>query len=78
MMTLEPTIEGDVWKQNARWIKYIQVVEGDFTRFSKPYIPLLHIQALMQARNCLKKGVILLDEEAADYDSVVSKLFDHL
>ncbi|KAK6046942.1 band 3 cytoplasmic domain protein [Cooperia oncophora] len=68
MMTLENNI-GDgksLWKQSARWIKYEQDVEGAFTRFSKPYITLLH----MQRRNCLKKGVVLLDVVETGFDDI--------
>ncbi|VDM76332.1 unnamed protein product [Strongylus vulgaris] len=72
LMTLEDSEDGEVWKQTTRWIRYEQIVEGGFTRFSKPHISLLHMQAMMQARNCFKKGVVLLDEEATDYESIVS------
>ncbi|EYB97973.1 hypothetical protein Y032_0135g1923 [Ancylostoma ceylanicum] len=71
MLMYESEDDG-IWKQNARWIKYEQIVEGSFTRFSKPHISLLHMHGLLQARNCLKKGVILLDEEALGYDNIVN------
>ncbi|VDL74182.1 unnamed protein product [Nippostrongylus brasiliensis] len=73
VMTLENNGEGhNVWKQSGRWIKYEQIVEGDFTRFSKPHITLLQIQALMQAKNCLKKGVVLLDLDDSGFDKISS------
>ncbi|KAL3989974.1 anion exchange family protein [Acanthocheilonema viteae] len=68
------------WKQVARWIKYEQTIEGDGTRFSKPHITLLSIIGLIQLKNCLRKGVIMLDVEAhsfnevADVKSVMKKL----
>ncbi|CAJ0602477.1 unnamed protein product [Cylicocyclus nassatus] len=71
MMTLEESEDGEIWKQSTRWIKYEQMVEGGFTRFSKPHISLLHMQAMMQARNCFKKGVVLLDDESTGYDCIV-------
>lgn len=47
-----------------RWIKYEQSVEGDGTRFSKPHITLLSVLGLIQLKNCLRKGIILLDVKA--------------
>ncbi|KAE9421496.1 hypothetical protein Angca_004803, partial [Angiostrongylus cantonensis] len=70
MMSLEFEESGYMWRQRARWIKYEQAVEGDFTRFSKPHIALLQVQALMQAKNCLKKGLVLLDVEASGFESI--------
>ncbi|WKY03915.1 hypothetical protein Q1695_005133 [Nippostrongylus brasiliensis] len=73
VMTLENNGEGhNVWKQSGRWIKYEQIVEGDFTRFSKPHITLLQIQALMQTKNCLKKGVVLLDVDDSGFDKIAN------
>ncbi|VDM56955.1 unnamed protein product [Angiostrongylus costaricensis] len=70
MMSLEFEESGYMWRQRARWIKYEQAVEGDFTRFSKPHIALLQVQALMQAKNCLKKGLVLLDVESSGFESI--------
>ncbi|MCP9262997.1 Anion exchange protein [Dirofilaria immitis] len=58
------------WKQVARWIKYEQTIEGDDTRFSKPHITLLSIIGLIQLKNCLRKGVILLDIEAYSFNEI--------
>ncbi|PIO67433.1 band 3 cytoplasmic domain protein [Teladorsagia circumcincta] len=73
MMTLDHDHGGDgksMWKQSGRWIKYEQDVEGAFTRFSKPYITLLHMQGMMQAKNCLKKGVVLLDVLETGFEDI--------
>uniref|UniRef100_A0A1I7W201 Anion exchange protein n=1 Tax=Loa loa TaxID=7209 RepID=A0A1I7W201_LOALO len=62
------------------WIKYEQTIEGDGTRFSKPHITLLSVIGLIQLKNCLRKGVIMLDVEAhsfkeiADVKTVIKKL----
>ncbi|VDM12240.1 unnamed protein product, partial [Wuchereria bancrofti] len=58
------------WKQVARWIKYEQTIEGDGTRFSKPHITLLSIIGLIQLKNCLRKGVIMLDIEAHSFNEI--------
>lgn len=36
-----------------RWIKYEQIVEGDFTRFSKPHITLLQMQVRLEHQGAL-------------------------
>ncbi|KAM3728456.1 Electrogenic sodium bicarbonate cotransporter [Dirofilaria immitis] len=61
------------WKQVARWIKYEQTIEGDDTRFSKPHITLLSIIGLIQLKNCLRKGVILLDIEAYSFNEIAER-----
>ncbi|CAJ0565860.1 unnamed protein product, partial [Mesorhabditis spiculigera] len=61
------------WHEASRWIKYEQVVEGGGTRFSKPHITLLSFQGLLQARNCLRRGVVVLDSTRDSLSSV----FEH-
>ncbi|CAJ0562233.1 unnamed protein product, partial [Mesorhabditis spiculigera] len=58
------------WHEASRWIKYEQVVEGGGTRFSKPHITLLSFQGLLQARNCLRRGVVVLDSTRESLSSV--------
>lgn len=53
-----------------RWIKYEQTIEGDGTRFSKPRITLLSVIGLIQLKNCLRKGVVMLDVEANSFNEV--------
>uniref|UniRef100_A0A183EC09 Photolyase/cryptochrome alpha/beta domain-containing protein n=1 Tax=Gongylonema pulchrum TaxID=637853 RepID=A0A183EC09_9BILA len=75
---------GRHWKQVARyrcftcllfsWIKYEQSVEGDGTRFSKPHVTLLSVLGLIQLKNCLRKGIILLDVEAQSCTEIAEKL----
>lgn len=56
-----------------RWIKYEETVEGSKERWSKPHIPLLTLQSLLQLRNCLKRGVMLLDLEVRTFPQLVGK-----
>ncbi|VDK65269.1 unnamed protein product [Onchocerca ochengi] len=71
MLELEKDDKGKrQWKQVARWIKYEQTIEGDGTRFSKPHITLLSVIGLIQLKNCLRKGVILLDAEAYSFNEI--------
>ncbi|GMT05118.1 hypothetical protein PENTCL1PPCAC_27292, partial [Pristionchus entomophagus] len=77
MMALDRDEEGRwYWQQTARWIKYEQVVEGDMTRFSKPHITLLTIQGLLQVRNCLRRGIILLDLEKDGFANIADAIID--
>uniref|UniRef100_A0A7E4VER9 Anion exchange protein n=1 Tax=Panagrellus redivivus TaxID=6233 RepID=A0A7E4VER9_PANRE len=63
-----------VWEQLSRWIKYEQKVEGDGTRFSKPHITLLNIQSLIQLKNCIRKGTVLLDEKVSTFVQLVERV----
>ncbi|KAE9551138.1 hypothetical protein FO519_005647 [Halicephalobus sp. NKZ332] len=62
------------WEQISRWIKYEQKVEGDGTRFSKPHITLLSLQSLVQLKNCLRKGIVILDSEATSFVHLVDTM----
>lgn len=50
------------FKQKARWIHYEQTVDGEGTRFSKPHVTFLNLQSLLQLRNSLRRGLVLLDQ----------------
>lgn len=60
---------------NFRWIKYEQTIEGDGTRFSKPHITLLSVIGLIQLKNCLRKGVIMLDVDAHSFNEIAGIIF---
>ena len=79
MMYLSTEVEEEenpelYWEQVSRWIKYEQKVEGDGTRFSKPHITLLSLQSLIQLKNCLKKGIVILDSEATSFVHLVDTM----
>uniref|UniRef100_A0A915Q5V1 Anion exchange protein n=1 Tax=Setaria digitata TaxID=48799 RepID=A0A915Q5V1_9BILA len=61
-----------------RWVKYEQTIEGDGTRFSKPHITLLSVIGLIQLKNCLRKGVVLLDVEARCFSDIAAVVKDLL
>lgn len=65
---------GTHWKQISRWIRYEQTVEGDGTRFSKPHITLLSVVSLIQLKNCLRKGVIILDAQLDSFSDVADTM----
>nr|CAD2138091.1 unnamed protein product [Meloidogyne enterolobii] len=64
------------WQQTTRWIKYEQCIEGGGTRFSRPYITLLSIAAIMQVKNCLRRGLVLLDSSANTFVRVCDQLIE--
>ncbi|CAK5057828.1 unnamed protein product [Meloidogyne enterolobii] len=77
------------WQQTTRWIKYEQCIEGGGTRFSRPYITLLGIAAIMQVpflknlkilnlkvKNCLRRGLVLLDSSANTFVRVCDQLIE--
>uniref|UniRef100_A0A914WV03 Anion exchange protein n=1 Tax=Plectus sambesii TaxID=2011161 RepID=A0A914WV03_9BILA len=76
LMELSTTREDDdvAWRELSRWIKYEQTVEGGGTRFSKPHITLLNVQSVLQLRNCLKRGVVILNAHCTSYRSLVELL----
>ncbi|VDN51370.1 unnamed protein product [Dracunculus medinensis] len=75
MLELESSDDGGLhWNQVARWIKYEQSVEGDGTRFSKPHITLISMLGLLQLRNCLRRGIVLVDCEANNFDDIADTI----
>lgn len=58
------------FKQKARWIKFEQTVEGEGSRLSKPHVTFINLQSLLQLRNSLKRGVVLLDEEFTNLNNL--------
>uniref|UniRef100_A0A915M2B9 Anion exchange protein n=2 Tax=Meloidogyne incognita group TaxID=654580 RepID=A0A915M2B9_MELJA len=64
------------WQQTTRWIKYEQCIEGGGTRFSRPYITLLSIAAILQVKNCLRRGLVLLDSSANTFVRVCDQLIE--
>uniref|UniRef100_A0A0N4ZKH3 Anion exchange protein n=1 Tax=Parastrongyloides trichosuri TaxID=131310 RepID=A0A0N4ZKH3_PARTI len=63
-----------LWYESSRHIKYCQVIEGEGTRLSKPFITLMNLQSLFQIRNCFKKGIILLDSTKSTYENVIEEV----
>lgn len=59
-----------------RWIRYEQSCEGAGTRFSKPFITLLNLAAVLQVKNCLRRGLVLLDCGASTFVRLCDLLVD--
>ncbi|CAD5235618.1 unnamed protein product [Bursaphelenchus xylophilus] len=64
------------WNQTNRWIKYEQTVEGEGSRFSKPHLTFMRVPSLLQVRNTLKRGLVLLDVDVENFPSLVELITD--
>ena len=47
-----------------RWVKFEEDVEDGGNRWSKPHVATLSLHSILELRNLLTKGSILLDVEA--------------
>jgi Band 3 cytoplasmic domain len=54
------------WRETARWIKYEENLEEGGDRWGRPHVPTLSFQSLLNLRNCLEMGVMLMDLEEWD------------
>lgn len=57
----------------SRWVKFEETVERAKDRWSKPHIPLLTLQSIFQLKNCLKRGLVLLDLDVPSFPFLVGK-----
>ncbi|XP_040914246.1 electrogenic sodium bicarbonate cotransporter 1-like isoform X1 [Toxotes jaculatrix] len=64
------------WKETARWIKFEEKVEKGGERWSKPHVATLSLHSLMELKNCIEKGTIMLDLEASTLPQVVETIID--
>uniref|UniRef100_UPI00398EC2D1 anion exchange protein 2-like isoform X2 n=1 Tax=Pristiophorus japonicus TaxID=55135 RepID=UPI00398EC2D1 len=49
------------WKEAGRWIKYEEDLDKETNRWSKPRVPSLTFKSLVELRQAIRKGAILLD-----------------
>lgn len=73
MDELQPNLKE--WKEAARWIKFEEDVENG-GRWSKPHVATLSLHSLLELRNFLVNGVILLDIPGDDLSSIVDYMLD--
>ena len=53
-----------------RWVKFEEDVEDTGKRWSKPHVTTLSLHSLLELRNLLTKGVVLLDMEDSWYKRI--------
>ncbi|CAF3242289.1 unnamed protein product [Rotaria socialis] len=54
------------WKEKARWVRFEEIAENVLGRWSKPHVATLMQTALLDLKNLLSNGVILLNAHATD------------
>ncbi|CAM4747455.1 unnamed protein product [Rotaria magnacalcarata] len=54
------------WKEKARWVRFEEIAENVLGRWSKPHVATLMQTALLDLKNLLSSGVILLNAQATD------------
>ncbi|KRX66586.1 Sodium-driven chloride bicarbonate exchanger, partial [Trichinella sp. T9] len=59
------------WRETARWVKYEEDVEEGGNRWSKPHVATLSLHSLFELRSCLMNGVVILDVEATELETVI-------
>lgn len=64
-----------VWRETARLLKFIEVVEAS-GRWSAPHVATLSLRNLIELRSSLSKGIINLNLQGKDLDSIYEKVTD--
>jgi hypothetical protein len=65
------------WKETARWVKFEEDVESG-GRWSKPYVATLSLHSLLELRNCLFNGSIILDMQADQLPTIIDMILDDM
>ncbi|CAF1474126.1 unnamed protein product [Adineta ricciae] len=58
------------WKEKARWVRFEEIAENVLGRWSKPHVATLMQSALLDLKNLLQEGVILLNPTASDLPTI--------
>ena len=61
-----------------RWIKYEENVEEGGGRWSKPHVSTVSLHSLLELRNCLLNGVVILNCEANNLEEIADELVNEL
>ncbi|XP_038634886.1 anion exchange protein 2-like isoform X1 [Scyliorhinus canicula] len=58
------------WQEAGRWIKYEEDLDKDTGRWGKPCVPSLTFRSLLELRNGISKGAILLDLKESTFPGI--------
>jgi hypothetical protein len=61
------------WKEAARWLKFVEVVEAS-GRWSKPCVATISNLGLVQLRQLITDGVLLMDCQERTLDSFIGTI----
>ena len=62
------------WVEQCRWVKYEERREPGSERWGRPHVSSLDFHSLVNLRQSLDKGVIMLDFEGKDFTNIAFKL----
>ncbi|CAF2962810.1 unnamed protein product [Rotaria sp. Silwood2] len=71
----EPVDQG--WKETARWVKFEEDVESG-GRWSKPHVATLSLHSLLELRNFISKGSVILDMHADQLPVIIDMILDDM
>ncbi|ELT89580.1 hypothetical protein CAPTEDRAFT_78542, partial [Capitella teleta] len=66
------------WSERARWIKFEEDVEEGAERWGRPHVASLSFHCLLELRQCLQQGAVIMDLEAEDLTSIVNHVVDQM
>ena len=58
-----------VWKETARLLKFIEVVEAS-GRWSAPFVATVSLRNVIELRSCLSRGLIVLNQNGKELGTV--------
>jgi hypothetical protein len=67
-----PDTHEKVWKESARLLKFIEVTE-DSGKWSKPHVATIPLSSLVELRAQITRGVVMLNHNANNLDSLFGK-----
>ncbi|CAF1216222.1 unnamed protein product [Rotaria sp. Silwood1] len=65
------------WKETARWVKFEEDVESG-GRWSKPHVATLSLHSLLELRNFISKGSVILDMHADQLTVIIDMILDDM
>ncbi|CAF0790608.1 unnamed protein product [Adineta steineri] len=65
------------WKETARWVKFEEDVESG-GRWSKPHVATLSLHSLLELRNFITNGSIILDMQADQFPMIIDMVLDDM
>ncbi len=63
-----------VWRESARWLKFLEVVEEGSGRWSKPHVATISVHTMIELRNLISNGTVLLNYESKNFKKTIEDL----
>jgi sodium bicarbonate cotransporter 5 len=69
------TPKGDlVWRESARWLKFLEQVEDGSGRWSKPHVSTFSLHQMIKVRELISNGTVLFGYESKSFKKTVEDL----